>query len=147
MQRYSFPKNQIKILLLENIHPAAVEDLKREGFQVETLKGALSEEELKARIQDVHALGIRSKTKVTDAVLAEAKRLLCVACFCIGTDQVDLQAAEKRGIPVFNSPFSNSRSVAELMVGEIICLARKLGDKNKEMHAGKWDKTVSDQLS
>lgn len=142
MQRYSYPKNQIKILLLENIHPAAVDYLSREGFQVELVKGALSEEELKAKIHDVHALGIRSKTKITDAVLAEAKRLLCIGCFCIGTDQVDLQAAEKRGIPVFNSPFSNSRSVAELIVGEIISLARRLGDKNMEMHAGKWDKSA-----
>jgi len=142
MQRYSYPKNQIKILLLENIHPAAVEALSRENFQVELVKGALSEEELKLKIQDVHALGIRSKTKVTDSVLAEAKRLLCIGCFCIGTDQVDLQAAEKRGIPVFNSPFSNSRSVAELIVAEIISLSRRLGDKNSEMHSGKWDKSA-----
>jgi D-3-phosphoglycerate dehydrogenase len=142
MQRYSYPKNQIKILLLENIHPAAVEALSRENFQVELVKGALSEEELKVKIQDVHALGIRSKTKVTDSVLAEAKRLLCIGCFCIGTDQVDLQAAEKRGIPVFNSPFSNSRSVAELIVAEIISLSRRLGDKNSEMHSGKWDKSA-----
>jgi len=143
MQKYSFPKTQIKILLLENIHPVAVEALRREDFQIELLKGALSEDELREKIRDVHALGIRSKTKVTEKVLAEAKRLLCIGCFCIGTDQVDLQAAEKKGIPVFNSPFSNSRSVAELIVAEIISLSRKLGDKNIEMHAGKWDKSAT----
>jgi len=141
-QKTSFPKSQIKVLLLENIHPVAVEALRSEEFQVECLKGALSEEELKAKIQDVHALGIRSKTRVTAAVLAEAKRLLCIGCFCIGTDQVDLNAAEKFGIPVFNSPFSNSRSVAELILAEIISLSRRLGDKNMEMHAGKWDKSA-----
>eukprot|EP01117_Protostelium_nocturnum_P018959 TRINITY_DN805_c0_g2_i1.p1 TRINITY_DN805_c0_g2~~TRINITY_DN805_c0_g2_i1.p1 ORF type:complete len:421 (-),score=114.51 TRINITY_DN805_c0_g2_i1:103-1365(-) len=141
--RHSFPKSKIKILLLENIHPKAVEALRNEGFSIETLKTALNEDELKEKIKDVHAIGIRSKTKITDAVLAEAKRLLCVGCFCIGTDQTDLKAANARGIPVFNSPFSNSRSVAELMVGEIICLARRLGDKNKQMHSGHWDKSAT----
>jgi D-3-phosphoglycerate dehydrogenase len=140
----SFPKNKIKILLLENVHSAAVELLKKEDFQVECLKEALSEEELKVRIKDVHALGIRSKTRVTDEVLKEANRLLCIGCFCIGTDQVDLDAAEKRGIPVFNSPFSNTRSVAELIIAEIILLSRRLGDKSNDMHKGIWDKSAKD---
>jgi D-3-phosphoglycerate dehydrogenase len=140
----SFPKNKIKILLLENVHSAAVELLKKEDFQVECLKEALSEEELKVKIKDVHALGIRSKTRVTDEVLKEANRLLCIGCFCIGTDQVDLEAAEKRGIPVFNSPFSNTRSVAELIIAEIILLSRRLGDKSNDMHKGVWDKSAKD---
>jgi len=140
----SFPKNKIKILLLENVHSAAVELLKKEDFQVECLKEALSEEELKVKIKDVHALGIRSKTRVTDEVLKEANRLLCIGCFCIGTDQVDLDAAEKRGIPVFNSPFSNTRSVAELIIAEIILLSRRLGDKSNDMHKGIWDKSAKD---
>jgi D-3-phosphoglycerate dehydrogenase len=140
----SFPKNKIKILLLENVHSAAVELLKKEDFQVECLKEALSEEELKEKIKDVHALGIRSKTKVTEEVLKNANRLLCIGCFCIGTDQVDLDAAEKRGIPVFNSPFSNTRSVAELIIAEIILLSRRLGDKSNDMHKGVWDKSAKD---
>jgi D-3-phosphoglycerate dehydrogenase len=138
----SFPKNKIKVLLLENIHPKAVAAFKTEQFQVETTAGALPEEQLKERIKDVHIIGIRSKTKLTDAVLKEAKRLLAIGCFCIGTDQVDLAAAEKYGIPVFNSPFSNSRSVAELMIGEIIALSRRLGEKTMEMHSGKWNKSA-----
>jgi D-3-phosphoglycerate dehydrogenase len=140
----SYPKNKIKILLLENVHSAAVELLKKEDFQVECLKEALSEEELKEKIKDVHALGIRSKTKVTEEVLKNANRLLCIGCFCIGTDQVDLDAAEKRGIPVFNSPFSNTRSVAELIIAEIILLSRRLGDKSSDMHKGVWDKSAKD---
>jgi len=140
----SFPKNKIKILLLENVHSAAIELLTKEDFQVECLKEALSEEELKVKIKDVHALGIRSKTRVTEEVLKEANRLLCIGCFCIGTDQVDLEAAENRGIPVFNSPFSNTRSVAELIIAEIILLSRRLGDKSNDMHKGIWDKSAKD---
>jgi D-3-phosphoglycerate dehydrogenase len=138
----SYPKSKIKVLLLENIHAVAVEAFKSESFQVEALAGALSEEQLKEKITNVHLVGIRSKTKLTDAVLAEAQRLLAVGCFCIGIDQVDLVAAEKRGIPVFNSPFSNSRSVAELIIGEIISLSRRLGDRNMEMHRGTWNKSA-----
>lgn len=144
MPETSFPKSKIKILLLENIHPAAVAALKDQNFQVESLKEALSEDELAEKIKGVHALGIRSKTKVTEKVLQNADRLLCVACFCIGTDQVDLEAAERKGVPVFNSPFQNSRSVAELIVAEVISLSRRLTDKVKEMHAGTWDKSAKD---
>jgi D-3-phosphoglycerate dehydrogenase len=138
----SFPKNKIKILLLENIHPAAVELFKKQQFQVEALKESLSEAELCEKIKGVHALGIRSKTRITKAILDNADRLLCIACFCIGTDQVDLTAAEAHGVPVFNSPFSNSRSVAELIIAEVISLSRRLADKTREMHAGTWDKSA-----
>jgi len=135
-----FPKSKIKILLLENIHQTAVKAFQNQQFQIETLPGSLSEEELKKKIKGVHALGIRSKTRITEAILAEANRLLCIGCFCIGTDQVDLDAAEKKGVPVFNSPFCNSRSVAELIVAEIISLSRRLGDTNINMHKGVWNK-------
>lgn len=108
--------------------------------KVETVSKALAGEELIQKIREVHVIGIRSKTKLTKEVLKEAKHLLAVGCFCIGTNQVDLQAAAKQGIAVFNSPFSNSRSVAELVIGEIIMLARQLGDRNSEMHNGVWNK-------
>jgi D-3-phosphoglycerate dehydrogenase len=136
----SFPLEKIKFLLLENIHQTAREAISREGFHLECLPGALGEEELLARIPDVHVLGIRSKTRVTARVLAEARRLISVGCFCIGTNQVDLQAANQRGVPVFNAPFSNTRSVAELIIAEIIALARQLGDRSREMHEGRWRK-------
>ena len=136
----SFPKNQIKILLLENIHATAAELFLAQGFQVESLAGAMDQAELARKIQDVHVLGIRSKTRIASPVLAEAKRLLAVGCFCIGTNQVELEAANLRGVPVFNAPFSNTRSVAELVIAEIIVLARQLGDRSRETHEGKWRK-------
>ncbi|MET0594627.1 MAG: NAD(P)-dependent oxidoreductase, partial [Polyangiaceae bacterium] len=139
----SFPKDKIKILLLENIHESALEIFRAEQFQVEAIKHALKEDELAAKIRDVHVLGIRSKTQVPDKVLAEGKRLLTVGCFCIGTNQVDLVAANKRGLPVFNAPFSNTRSVAELMIGEIIVLARQLGERSREVHGGIWKKVAT----
>ncbi len=139
----SFPKDKIQILLLENIHPSAEELFSAESFQVERVSGALSEAELKERIADVHVIGIRSKTHVTEAALAGARRLLAVGCFCIGTNQVDLGAAKERGVPVFNAPFSNTRSVAEMAIAEIIMLARQLGDRAREMHEGKWRKIAT----
>src|SRR3954469_5714623 len=120
----SFPKAEIKILLLENIHPVHAAAFRDEGFQVETVKGALGEAELAERVRDVHVLGIRSKTQVTPRVLDEAKRLLTVGAFCIGTNQVDLAHANRKGTPVFNAPFSNTRSVAELIIAEIVMLSR-----------------------
>jgi len=138
----SFPKTKIKVLLLENIHTKAVQAFNTQTFQVESLPGALSDEALKEKIKDVHIVGIRSKTKLTESVLVEAKRLLAIGCFCIGTDQVDLVAAEKLGIPVFNSPFSNSRSVAELIIAEVIALSRRLGEKTMEAHKGVWNKSA-----
>ncbi|KAL6051156.1 hypothetical protein QOT17_019356 [Balamuthia mandrillaris] len=137
----SFPKNKIKILLLEGVSESAVQLIQKETFQVECIKGKLGVDELKEKISTVHAVGIRSSTKLTEEVLAHAKRLLCIGCFCIGTNQVDLEAAQKRGIPVFNSPFCNTRSVAELVIAQIISLARCLGEKNKELHAGIWNKS------
>ena len=140
MTRTSFPKDQIKVLLLENIHPLAHEAFKNEGFQVETLSSALNTADLKEKIRDVHVLGIRSKTQVTEEVLQEAKRLLTLGCFCIGTNQVDLKAAKVRGVPVFNAPFGNTRSVAEMTIAEIITLARQLSQRSMEMHQKVWKK-------
>lgn len=138
----SFPKDQIKVLLLENIHASAHEIFNAEHFQIEAIGRALKEEELIEKIADVHLIGVRSKTLVTARALSAAKRLLSVGCFCIGTNQVDLEAANALGIPVFNAPFSNTRSVAELMIAEIIALSRKLADRSKEVHAGIWNKSA-----
>jgi len=142
MSATSFPKSEIKILLLENIHPVAAEAFRAEGFQVETTKGALPEAELAERIRDVHVLGIRSKTKITPKVLDEARRLLSVGAFCIGTNQIALRHANTRGAPVFNAPFSNTRSVAELIIAEIVMLSRHLGDRVREVHTGQWQKVA-----
>ena len=139
----SFPKNKIRVLLLENVHSSAHSLVEDQGFQLEICKGALSEDELVERIRDVHILGIRSKTQVTPRVLAEARRLLSVGAFCIGTNQIDLSAANRRGVPVFNAPFSNTRSVAELVIAEIIALARRLVDRSREMHEGQWRKVAT----
>ncbi|MBK9071260.1 MAG: phosphoglycerate dehydrogenase [Myxococcales bacterium] len=136
----SFPKSQIQILLLENIHASAQAAFEREGFSVKAIKGALSEASLCEAITDVHVLGIRSKTQVTPAVLAAAPRLLSIGAFCIGTNQIDLAAAAMHGVPAFNAPFSNTRSVAELILAEIVALARQLGDRNAEVHRGEWKK-------
>eukprot|EP00871_Galdieria_phlegrea_P005069 jgi/Galph1/5563/GphlegSOOS_G4266.1 len=142
LQRIPPPKHPVKVLLLENVHQIGVRLLEKEGFQVEALKSSLTEEELMERIKDKHLVGIRSKTKLTESVLENASKLLAVGCFCIGTDQVDLDAAERLGIPVFNSPFANTRSVAELMIAEIICLSRKLFDASKSCHEGNWNKSA-----
>ncbi len=139
----SFPKDKIKVLLLENIHANATDLFQAEGFQVENVKGALSEKELIERIANVHLLGIRSKTHVPDAVIAAGKHLLSVGCFCIGTNQVEIAAANRRGVPVFNAPFSNTRSVAEMIIAEIIFLSRQLADRSKEVHEGVWKKVAN----
>ncbi|HKU37238.1 MAG TPA: phosphoglycerate dehydrogenase [Polyangiales bacterium] len=136
------PPSEVRVLLLENIHDSALQLFAAERFRVERLSSALSEAELHKRLADVHILGIRSKTQVTQAVLAEAKQLLTVGCFCIGTNQVDIGFSTARGLPVFNAPFSNTRSVAELMIAEIVMLARQLGDRLREMHGGTWRKTA-----
>jgi D-3-phosphoglycerate dehydrogenase / 2-oxoglutarate reductase len=140
MVKTSFPKNQIKILLLENIHQLATEAFQNEEFQVETLSSALPTDQLKEKIKDVHILGIRSKTHISAEVIAEAKRLLAIGCFCIGTNQVDLEAAKIHGIPVFNAPFGNTRSVAEMTLAQIIMLARQLCQRSMEMHQKTWKK-------
>ena len=139
----SFPKQQIRVLLLENVHQTAHEIFGAEGFQVEALTSSLPPAELQKRLADVHILGIRSKTQVPAEALVDARRLLVLGCFCIGTNQVNLTAANQRGIPVFNAPFSNTRSVAEMMISEIIALARQLGDRSREMHEGKWRKVAT----
>ncbi|MGV3564448.1 MAG: phosphoglycerate dehydrogenase, partial [Nocardioides sp.] len=132
----------MKALLLENIHPLAVEVLTDRGFEVDLLQGSLSEAELVERLPGVNLLGIRSNTTVTTKVLDHAPDLLAVGCFCIGTNQVDLAGAAERGIAVFNAPYSNTRSVVELVIGEIIMLARRLAEKTEKMHAGVWDKSA-----
>jgi D-3-phosphoglycerate dehydrogenase len=142
MGRWSFPRSKIRMLLLENIHPAAVEALEEAGYSVETQKGALDEDDLIAAIKGVHVLGIRSKTNVTPAVLEAADRLMAVAAFCIGTNQIDLDACADHGIAVFNAPYSNTRSVVELAIGLTITLMRDVVDKSAAMHAGKWNKSA-----
>lgn len=139
----SFPKNKIKVLLLENIHPIGIEKLKDEGYQVEVYPAGMSEDELCEAIQDVSIIGIRSKTQITKKVLNHAKRLMSVGAFCIGTNQIDLEACQSRGVAVFNAPYSNTRSVVELALGEIILLMRNLPDRLSEMHEGIWIKSAS----
>jgi D-3-phosphoglycerate dehydrogenase len=133
----------IKVLLLENIHPSAHALFREAGVELEVMKGALGEKELIEKLQTgVQVLGIRSKTKVTQAVLDAAPELMTVGCFCIGTNQVALAHANNKGVPVFNAPFSNTRSVAELVISEVIALARQLGDRSREVHEGKWRKVA-----
>jgi len=132
-----------RALLLENIHPDASLRLAKEGYQVETLPRALGEDELIEAIDGVSLLGIRSTTQVTERVLAAAPDLAAVGAFCIGVNQIDLVAASRRGVAVFNAPFSNTRSVVELALAEIIAMARRLPEKNAKMHAGAWDKSAT----
>lgn len=141
-RKVSFPKNRIRILLLENIHEAARENLEREGFNVEWASTSLTEDELVERIRGVHVLGIRSKTQVTDRVLESADKLLAIGAFCIGTTQISLQTAKNKGIVVFNAPYSNTRSVVELAIGQIIMLMRHTFQRSMEMHSGEWNKTA-----
>ena len=132
-----------RALLLENIHPGAAARLHEAGFDVESEPGAYREGDLADRIADIDLLGIRSRTHVTEAVLDKSPRLLAVGAFCIGTNQIDLAAATRRGVAVFNAPFSNTRSVVELVIAEIVALTRRLIDKNGEMHAGTWSKSAA----
>jgi D-3-phosphoglycerate dehydrogenase / 2-oxoglutarate reductase len=133
--------------LLEGVDPSAVELFHQAGYsQVEYLKGALDDAELLEKIRDVHFLGIRSRTHLTESVLAQAEKLVAVGCFCIGTNQVDLTAAEARGIPVFNAPYSNTRSVAELVTGEYLLLLRGIPAKNTRAHRGEWDKSAANSV-
>jgi len=138
----SYPKNRIKILLLENVHPDAFTKLSTDGFSVETVSKSLSEEELIEKIKDVHVLGIRSKTNVTRKVVEAANRLMVVSAFCIGTKQIDLEACKENGVVVFNAPYSNTRSVVELAIGEIIMLMRSVFQRSTELHNGQWNKTA-----
>ncbi|MBV9986203.1 MAG: phosphoglycerate dehydrogenase, partial [Chitinophagaceae bacterium] len=135
----SYPKERINILFLENISDKAVQQFKQNGYtNVRRLGGALSEEELIREIGNVHLLGIRSKTHIPARVLAAATKLQAIGCFCIGVNQVDLKAATRSGVVVFNAPYSNTRSVAELVIGAAIMLIRRIPDKNKAAHEGVW---------
>lgn len=138
----SYPKNRINVLLLENVHPIALTLMKAEGFNVETYHAAMTEDELIEKIKNVSVLGIRSKTQVTAKVLANANRLMVIGAFCIGTNQIDLNEATRKGIAVFNAPFSNTRSVVELAIAQMIMLIRNIVDKSAKMHRGEWDKSA-----
>lgn len=138
----SYPKNRIKILLLENVHPDAFSKLSGDGFTVETVSRSLSEDELIEKLEEVHVLGIRSKTQVTRKVIEAAEKLMVVSAFCIGTKQIDLEACKENGIVVFNAPYSNTRSVVELAIGEIIMLMRSVFQRSTELHEGQWNKTA-----
>ena len=133
----------VRVLLLEQIHPDATALLTSAGFQVETLDRALDEDELVERVGDVTLLGIRSKTHVTARVLEAAPELVAIGAFCIGTNQIDLGGASERGVTVFNAPYSNTRSVVELAIAEIVALTRRLTEKNALMHEGVWDKSAA----
>jgi D-3-phosphoglycerate dehydrogenase len=140
-EKTSYPKEKIRILFLENISDLAVKNFQQQGYtQVEKITRALTEEELIREIKDVHILGIRSKTQITSKVLDAAKKLQAIGCFCIGVNQVNLKAATKNGVVVFNAPYSNTRSVAELVIGLSIMLIRRIPDKNKAAHEGIWMK-------
>ncbi len=142
----SYPKNRIKFLLLENIHPFAKELLTEEGFVVETVGRALSEDELCEAIKDVSVIGIRSKTNITAKVLEHANRLMVVGAFCIGTNQIDLTACAEKGVVAFNAPYSNTRSVVELAIGQMIMLMRRIPEMNRAMHEGQWNKSAKNSF-
>ncbi len=143
MTKVSLEKDKIKILLLEGIHPSSVEVLESAGYcNIKYHKGSLSDEELKEAIKDVHFIGIRSCTHLSEEVIQAANKLVAIGCFCIGTNQVDLKAAARRGIPVFNAPFSNTRSVAELVLGQILLMLRGIPEKNALAHRGIWKKSA-----
>ena len=137
----SYPKDKIKILFLENISDAAIKVFRDAGYtDIKKVGGALTEDQLIEQVKNVHLLGIRSKTQITEKVIKHATKLQAIGCFCIGTNQVNLQAARKKGIVVFNAPYSNTRSVAELVIGASIILIRKILDKNAAAHKGVWQK-------
>ncbi len=144
MQKTSYPKSEIRVLLLEGISPSAIDSFRAAGYsQIELHEKSLPDDQLKRAIADAHIVGIRSRTHLTREVLGEARRLMAVGAFCIGTSQIDLQAAECAGIPVFNAPYSNTRSVAELVVAEAIMLLRGIPQKNAQCHRGGWPKSAA----
>jgi len=139
----SLAKDKIKILLLEGVHQSALEELRFKGYSnIEYIKTSLSNDDLIEKIADVHFIGIRSRTQLTDEVLSHAKKLAAIGCFCIGTNQVDIKAAQKYGVPVFNAPFSNTRSVAELVLGQTLLLLRGIPEKSAKAHRGQWLKSA-----
>jgi len=139
----SFPREKIKIVFIEKVHPAARALLEESGYKVDCFDDALEGEELKRTVADAHIIGLRSRTKLRREVLESARRLLAVGCFSVGTDQVDLNAALELGVPVFNAPHSSTRSVAELTIGCAIMLARRASEKSLKLHQGIWDKSIS----
>ena len=144
MKKTSFPRQDIRVLLLEGVSQSAVEAFQSAGYsQIDFHQKSLPEDELKKRIAEAHIVGIRSRSQLTTEVLAEARKLMAIGCFCIGTNQVDLRAAKAAGIPVFNAPYSNTRSVAELVVAEAILLMRRIPQKNAECHRGGWSKSAA----
>jgi len=147
VRKFSLDKNKIRVLLLEGIHKSAVTTFNESGYtNVEYLKTALDADELEKKIKDIHIIGIRSRTQLTPELLKKAKRLFAIGCFSIGTNQVDLAAAKEFGIPVFNAPFSNTRSVAELVIAEIIMLMREVPAKNAAAHRGEWLKAAKNSF-
>tara|TARA_R110001592_G_scaffold363043_1_gene679687 strand:- start:174621 stop:175850 length:1230 start_codon:yes stop_codon:yes gene_type:complete len=147
MAQESLEKSKIRILLLEGVHPSAVETLQNAGYHnIELHQKALPPEELKRAISDAHFVGIRSRTQLTADIFESARKLVAVGCFCIGTNQVDLAAATKKGIVVFNAPFSNTRSVAELVIAEAILLLRGVAEKNAKAHRGEWQKSAANSF-
>ena len=137
MAKVSLEKDKIKFLLVEGVHQKAIDSLRAAGYtNIEFHKGALDSEQLKASIRDAHFIGLRSRTHLTEEIFAAAEKLVAVGCFCIGTNRVDLNAAAKRGIPVFNAPFSNTRSVAELVIGELLLMLRGVPEANAKAHRG-----------
>ncbi|HMH69101.1 MAG TPA: phosphoglycerate dehydrogenase [Pinirhizobacter sp.] len=144
MKKTSYPRSDIKVLLLEGVSPSAVDVFRQAGYsQIECHEKSLSRDSLKKAVADAHIVGIRSRTQLNAEVLTEARRLLAVGCFCIGTNQVDLDAAESAGVPVFNAPYSNTRSVAELVIAETIMLVRRIPQKNAQCHRGGWSKSAA----
>ena len=147
MNKTSLDKSKIRILLLEGVHQSALDTLTNAGYSnIELLKGSLPENELIEKIKNVHFIGIRSRTQLTEPVFAAADKLVAVGCFCIGTNQVDLKAAAARGVAVFNAPFSNTRSVAELVLAEAILLLRGIPEKNAACHTGGWKKSAENSF-
>ena len=145
MSNTSLEKSKIRILLLEGVHQSAIDTLNAAGYtNIEFLTHSLAEDELVEKIADAHFVGIRSRTQLTEKVFDAAQKLVAVGCFCIGTNQVDLQAATRRGIAVFNAPFSNTRSVAELVLAQAILLLRGVPEKNAKAHRGEWLKSAKD---
>ncbi|MCG8671884.1 MAG: phosphoglycerate dehydrogenase [Pseudomonadales bacterium] len=144
MSKTSLDKSKIRVLLLEGVHQSAVQNFEKNGYtNIEYLKTSLPDDELKAKIADAHFVGIRSRTQLTDEIFEAASKLIAVGCFCIGTNQVDLNAALGRGVPVFNAPYSNTRSVAELVLAQAILLLRGVPEKNAKAHRGEWLKSAA----
>jgi D-3-phosphoglycerate dehydrogenase len=140
----SLEKNRIKFLLLEGVHPSAIATLNSAGYnEIEALSGSLDEDSLIEKLKGVHFVGVRSRTQLTERVIAAADKLIAIGCFCIGTNQVDLPAARRHGVPVFNAPYSNTRSVAELVLAEAIMLARGVPEKSMKAHRGEWQKSAA----